>query len=285
MDVQQLSPSFGGERNLLATMRRSLDDADEALLCVAFASMGGVHLLRDELQALGKRNGVLLLVTTVFGSTAPAALQFAKDLGVSVRVMNHSRGTYHPKVYVTRRGDQVSVITGSANLTNGIVANVEMATKLVGDMREPELARTLAWARDLWDAPSVVPWEPRGAIENEVLDPILATAIEALARASPVIETLGTKRARNRIVQVVPQGVYVETERSEAHQRGAQLVPSWMIQLAWDFVRTHGALTNKFLLANDGLNVKRSSFVCALLSRVPGLQPMKNEVGVQVVVG
>lgn len=58
-----------------------------------------------------------------------------------------------------------------------------------------------------------------------------------------------------------------------------------MIQLAWEFVRTHGALTNKFLLANDGLNVKRSSFVCALLARLPGLQPMTDQVGVRVMPG
>jgi hypothetical protein len=42
-----------------------------------------------------------------------------------------------------------------------------------------------------------------------------------------------------------------------------------MIQIAWDWLQAHGALTARFLVATDGLNVKRSSFVCALLARLP----------------
>ncbi|HUG85745.1 MAG TPA: hypothetical protein VMM13_14365 [Euzebya sp.] len=42
-----------------------------------------------------------------------------------------------------------------------------------------------------------------------------------------------------------------------------------MITIAWEWLTTHGELTNRFLLAGDGLNVKRSSFVCALLAALP----------------
>jgi len=44
-----------------------------------------------------------------------------------------------------------------------------------------------------------------------------------------------------------------------------------MIQIAYDWLRAHGTLTNRFLVATDGLNVKRSSFVCELLARLPGV--------------
>ena len=44
-----------------------------------------------------------------------------------------------------------------------------------------------------------------------------------------------------------------------------------MIQSAWEYLQAHGVLTNRFLLSTDGLNVKRSSFVCALLARLPGV--------------
>ena len=44
-----------------------------------------------------------------------------------------------------------------------------------------------------------------------------------------------------------------------------------MIQVAWDYLAAHGSLTNRYLLDTDGLNVKRSSFVCALLARLPGV--------------
>jgi hypothetical protein len=45
-----------------------------------------------------------------------------------------------------------------------------------------------------------------------------------------------------------------------------------MIQLAWDWLQAHGRLTQKYLLADDGLSVKRSAFVCALLARLPGVE-------------
>jgi hypothetical protein len=45
-----------------------------------------------------------------------------------------------------------------------------------------------------------------------------------------------------------------------------------MIQIAWEWLVAHGSLTNRHLLSKDGLNVKRSSFVCALLGRLPGVE-------------
>ena len=38
-----------------------------------------------------------------------------------------------------------------------------------------------------------------------------------------------------------------------------------MQQLAWDYLQAHGTLTNCYLMASNGLNVKRSSAVRALL--------------------
>ena len=69
-----------------------------------------------------------------------------------------------------------------------------------------------------------------------------------------------------------PDGVWVETKKSRAQKRPAQLVQAWMIQIAWDWLEAHGAITAKFLVAEDGLNVKRSSFVCAMLGRLPNVE-------------
>jgi len=44
-----------------------------------------------------------------------------------------------------------------------------------------------------------------------------------------------------------------------------------MLQLAWDYPQRYGELSNRYLLAADGLNVKRSSAVCAILARLPGI--------------
>ena len=45
-----------------------------------------------------------------------------------------------------------------------------------------------------------------------------------------------------------------------------------MLQAAWDHLSREGWLTNKYLLSAAGLNVKRSSAVCAILADLPGVE-------------
>lgn len=101
----------------------------------------------------------------------------------------------------------------------------------------------------------------------------------ALLRASiaegDVVLTLARARP-NRVVRIEPAGVHVVTQKPE--QEGVpQLVPAWMIQAGWDRLRHQGSLTNRELLATDDLNVKRSSAVCALLARLPGVRVVSND--------
>lgn len=247
---------------------------------MAFASTAGVNLLEKVLEPIRRRRGALLLVTTAFGSTSSAALRRARGLGVEVKVMNPGGGTFHPKVYIAQHGSRISLVVGSANLTGGIVNNVEMATHFGGDMGEEHLATMLSWSRDLWDSSAAVPWLDDAGVDDEVLSPQLFALITAAVTEQPVFHTVATG-APNTIVDVVPQGVYVETEVSRA-KGAAAFVPAWMIQFAWEFLLRHGALTNKHLLASDGLNVKRSSFVLALLARLPGVEPINNPAGVRL---
>jgi len=53
----------------------------------------------------------------------------------------------------------------------------------------------------------------------------------------------------------------------ETGRAAAQLVPPWMLNLAWEALRARGRLTNRELLQE--LSVHRSSFVCAVLARLP----------------
>jgi hypothetical protein len=75
----------------------------------------------------------------------------------------------------------------------------------------------------------------------------------------------------NRIHRVGSDGVWISTEASERKGTGARLVPAWMLNAAWRHLQTTGSLTNRYLRASAGLNVKRSSAVCALLARLPGV--------------
>lgn len=254
----------------LTAVRRVLDGADEALLGVAFVERRGVNLLERQLAALGR--GGRLVATTAFGTTTGPGLETAAAFGLSVRVLNASRGTFHPKLYVARHGDRIAAAIGSANLTGGLIANVEAVAVLAGERDAPALARLWELAESWWVHDDAVDWAPgRLPAAAEVLSPELLAAIRAAVATDPVISTLSSANP-NRVHDVTPDGVWVETSRSRALGRPPQLVPAWMIQIAWEWLTAHGTLANRHLLDKDGLNVKRSSFVCALLARLPGVR-------------
>jgi hypothetical protein len=98
------------------------------------------------------------------------------------------------------------------------------------------------------------------------LTPHLLEALRAAIPTDTVIVTLANQRP-NRVVAIEPRGVTIETERSAKLGREPELVPAWMIQTAWDQLQRRGELSNSELVSSAGLNVKRSSAVCALLAQ------------------
>lgn len=105
---------------------------------------------------------------------------------------------------------------------------------------------------------------------NAPLSHELLLLLSDVMESDPVVLTIGSSKP-NRIIAVQPDGVLVATERSEQLGRPPQLVPAWMIERAWSHLTQYGELENRYLLANDGLSVKRSSAVIALLARLPGV--------------
>jgi hypothetical protein len=126
-------------------------------------------------------------------------------------------------------------------------------------------------AEQLWAHPAAVDWRSAELpVPDELLTPPLLAALRRAIPAGTVVPTVSEGRP-NTVVEITPHGVYIETERSQAKGSAAQLVPAWMLQLAWDYLQQHRQLSNRFLLATDGLNVKRSSAVCALLAQLPDI--------------
>ncbi len=253
----------------LIAVRRVVDGADEALFGVAFVQHRGVNLLEHELKTVARAR---LITTTVFGSTTAQGLAAAQSLGLEVRVLNPSRGTFHPKLYIARHGDTTAAAVGSANLTSGLVANVEAGAILRGSRSAQPLVRLWELAESWWEHVDAVAWSPERVVAApEVLAPDLLAAIIASLSTERVVRTIADGK-ENWVRDVTPDGVWVETHRSRAQKRPPQLVEAWMIQIAWDWLEAHGRITAKFLVADDGLNVKRSSFVCALLARLPNVE-------------
>jgi hypothetical protein len=216
------------------------------------------------------------VVTTTLGASSPSALGALRVEGAQLRVLNPGGATYHPKVFLGRTDDGVQAVIGSANLTSGLVANVEAGTLLHGTMQDAAIAELWSWAEGVWGDPRAQEWvaTPESAAD-EAIDPELLAHLVAVAQANPTVYTLGPAPKPNLVREVTASGLWVETERSRRKQqeRGdapAQLVPPRMLNLAWDALRARGRLTNRELL--DELRVHRSSFVCAILARLPGVE-------------
>ena len=270
MDVETVTTS---DRSLLRAVRGTLDGAAEALLCVAFVQQRGVHLVEKELRALAARRAeTRLVVTTTFDATTQAALGMAHGLGVRVRVLNPGSGsTYHPKLYLGTRGGRAQAVIGSANLTGGLATNVEAGVWLTGRRRDAPLARAWDWAESLWEDPRAQVWQPGAAAEGEEeLEPELLGLVSAAVRENPVFRTLGPDPRPNLVTEVTPSEVLVETAHSRERTGGAASIPAWMLNLAWDELRSRGSLSNRTLLGE--LRVHRSSAVCAMLARLPGVE-------------
>jgi hypothetical protein len=105
--------------------------------------------------------------------------------------------------------------------------------------------------------------------DREVFAPGLWTFLEREVRREPVFLTLGPQRKPNRVTDLTPEALYVETERSRARSQQEE-IPAWMFNLAWEYLKTHRELSNRELL--DELRVHRSSAVCAILARHPAIE-------------
>ncbi|UAL31146.1 hypothetical protein K8W59_06655 [Nocardioides rotundus] len=107
-------------------------------------------------------------------------------------------------------------------------------------------------------------------MRSSEFNPDLLAHLEKHCPAGSIIPTISSG-APNRIAYLRPIGIGVETDRSRSRGDAPQLVPAWMVDVAWRRLHERGSLTNRELLASEGLNVKRSSFVCALLAQLPGI--------------
>lgn len=263
MHVETLTTS---DLSLIRGVRATLEESESALLCVAFVHERGLYLVQKELER--RRRDTRLLLTTTFGNGVDPAVGMARGLGVDVRVLNPGQGTYHPKLYLGRTGRKLRAVIGSANLTSGLTNNVEVAVGLQGTLDDAPLARAWDWAESLWDDPRAQPYTLLHAAQPtlETFAPDLYPLLQEAVREDRTFRTLGPKAARNVVLDLSRTELLMQTEKSPM---GAP-IPAWMFNLAWDFLKQHGALSNKQLL--EDLRVMRSSAVCAVLARLPHIE-------------
>jgi HKD family nuclease len=132
-------------------LREWIDTSDDVFLAVAFLKQSGLRHVLADLQKLVARGGKLTAVIgTDFWLTEPKAIEELFKLHESYQSCRllmfkpAPRSTYHPKFYRFTDSQQVRVLVGSANLTNGgLCDNIEVSVTYI-DAVASDLARSCA---------------------------------------------------------------------------------------------------------------------------------------------
>jgi hypothetical protein len=129
-------------------------------------------------------------------------------------------------------------------------------------------------AKALWADPRRSVWSPQveGAPDDETFPPELYAQLVAAVAAHPAGFPHAWATAQAASGPRSPRRACTSRRMPLGTRAPPQLIPAWMFTLASDYLRTHGHLSNRYLPATDGLNVKRSSAVCAILARLPGVE-------------
>jgi hypothetical protein len=111
----------GGWASGEAALKDSLDGATDVWAAVAFVTQGGVNVLHKILKDLPGPPPPIEIVARAAPVTEPAALiRLRKELQVQVSVVSGTRAQrYHPKLWLIDAGDELRVLSGSGNLTEG----------------------------------------------------------------------------------------------------------------------------------------------------------------------
>ncbi|MGL4253518.1 MAG: DEAD/DEAH box helicase [Fusobacteriaceae bacterium] len=103
---------------VLTTIERELKSCDEFFFSVAFVTRSGVAVLIDIFQELLKR-GIKgkILVSQYLNFTEPEALKaLLKFSNIELKIV--TKGGYHAKGYMFKRGEKYNLIVGSSNFTS-----------------------------------------------------------------------------------------------------------------------------------------------------------------------
>jgi hypothetical protein len=88
-------------------------------------------------------------IGVAFAQTDPRLVDALVDVPGAFLATDFSGGTYHPKLFCFRTGDNVAAVVGSANFTNGgLGPNLEAAVALTGTVAEPAFIDMFEFLRE-----------------------------------------------------------------------------------------------------------------------------------------
>ncbi len=95
-------------------INRLLDSSEETVICVAFLKNSGLDFIINRLP-----DNCTFYIGTDYYLTEPSAIKKLIKDRHTVYLTKKVQSTFHPKIYYFRQGSDISILTGSANLTGG----------------------------------------------------------------------------------------------------------------------------------------------------------------------
>lgn len=117
----------------------SLEDPSRVIIGTAFMNHVGVSLLSEELSKVSKQTTIFVGIRN--GVTTAQGILEALKIGCNVySVDTGSRsGIFHPKIYLSKNGNEAGIISGSANLTfGGLVSNIEASINMALNLEDKQ---------------------------------------------------------------------------------------------------------------------------------------------------
>lgn len=117
------------------------DDADEIVIASGFLKASGLRNIEVALRHFCNKAGknISFFIGTGYGETDPKTLRKLNSIVLNATngkliLCTPDAGIFHPKIYLFRKGTNISVITGSSNLTEaGLLINDEVSYLLETD--------------------------------------------------------------------------------------------------------------------------------------------------------
>lgn len=143
-------PGLNQREPLGSRVLRALDGAEGLDIAVAYAKFSGVSALLG--SALPHRTRTVIGLD--FGLSDPEAFERLESAGADVRAADPGAElrSFHPKLYLVERPDELVVLSGSANLTGGgWYHNVEQYEELAFERRSARADAQRERFEEIWD--------------------------------------------------------------------------------------------------------------------------------------
>ncbi|MDE0079515.1 MAG: helix-turn-helix domain-containing protein [Caldilineaceae bacterium] len=113
----------------------SIENVSRIIISVAFLNQRGFSLLRDILEPVAGKTVIPAGIRN--GITSAQGLLACVECGCRTYTVDTGsrRVVFHPKIYMSKNGEEARLILGSANLTvGGFISNIEASLKVVADL-------------------------------------------------------------------------------------------------------------------------------------------------------